>query len=174
MLAVAVFKQCFDTVMRGVLLTFCPIFLTFCPSLFVGISFEKPASTLKHLLKSSIDFMHTILKWLQSNSEEQFHMIQINAITAFVNLVTNSIVDHVSDAANQILEITIGSSDSERLQEILHSHLLSLCFFVVDEEINRVDRFAPLVISTNVWPFLYYSAIVSRHKTIHPEFCRHD
>ena len=85
--------------------------------------------------------MHTILKWLKSSSEKHFQLIQINVITAFVNLATNSIVDYVSDAANQILEMTVGSSDGERLQEILHSHLLSLCFFVVDEEINRVERF---------------------------------
>ena len=106
-----------------------------------GISFQEPAFTLKHLLKSSVELMHTILKWLKGNSDEHFQLIQINAITSFVNLVTDSIVDHVSDAAIQILEMTVGSSDSDRLQEILHSHLLSLCFFIVDEEINRVDRY---------------------------------
>ena len=90
--------------------------------------------------------MHTILKWLKSNSDEHFQLIQINAITAFVNLVTNSVIDYVSDAANQILEMTVGNSDGDRLQEILHSHLLSLCFFVVDEEINKVDRFVPLTL----------------------------
>ena len=85
--------------------------------------------------------MHTILKWLKSNSEKHFQLIQINVITAFVNLVTNSIVEYVSDTANQILEMTVGSSDGERFQEILHSHMLSLCFFVVDEEITRIERF---------------------------------
>eukprot|EP00795_Rhopilema_esculentum_P010771 gene10771-19563_t len=106
-----------------------------------GISFKEPAFTLKHLLKSSIGLMHDMLEWLKKNSENHFQMIQVNAITAFVNIATDSIVDHVADSANQILEMTVGSGDGDRLQEIIHSHLLSLCFFVVDEEINRVDRF---------------------------------
>ena len=84
-----------------------------------------------------------MLEWLKKNSENHFQMIQVNAITAFVNIATDSIVDHVADSANQILEITVGSGDGDRLQEIIHSHLLSLCFFIVDEEINRVDRYWP-------------------------------
>lgn len=105
-----------------------------------GISFRAPAFTLKHLLKSSVDLMHSILKWLKNHAQEHFQLIQINAITAFVNLVTDSIVDHVSDSASQILEMTVGAGDGDRLQEILHSHLLSLCFYIVDEEINTMDR----------------------------------
>lgn len=85
--------------------------------------------------------MHSVLKWLKNNADDHFQLIQINAITVFVNLVTDSIADHLLDTANEILKMTVGTSDSEKLQEILHSHVLSLCFFIVDEEVNRADKY---------------------------------
>ena len=108
---------------------------------FQGISFREPAFTLKHLLKSCVELMHSVLKWLKNNADDHFQLIQINAITVFVNLVTDSIADHLLDTANEILKMTVGTSDSEKLQEILHSHVLSLCFFIVDEEVNRADKY---------------------------------
>ena len=89
--------------------------------------------------------MQVILEWLKEKSDEHFQLIIVDAITVLVNLITDSTVDHVSETANKILEMTMGGSDGGGgdggLQEILHSHLLSLCFFVIDEEINREERF---------------------------------
>lgn len=106
----------------------------------LGVSFKEPAFTLKHLLKLLVNLMQVILEWLKNKSDEHFQLIIVDAITVLVNLITDSTVDHVSETANKILEMTMGASDGG-LQEILHSHLLSLCFYVIDEEINRDGRF---------------------------------
>ena len=96
---------------------------------------------MKHLLKSLVDLMQLVVPWLKQHADEQFQLVQVNVITAFVNLISDSTVDHVSEVANHILDLAIGTNEGDKLQEILYSHLLSLCFVVVDEEVNMEDRF---------------------------------
>eukprot|EP00794_Sanderia_malayensis_P006454 gene6454-7186_t len=106
-----------------------------------GKSFPGVACTLKHLLKSLVDLFQVVLDWLKSRSSDQFQLIQVEVITVFINLITDVTVDHVSQTVTHVLETAIGDDEADKMQQILHSHLLSLCFFVVEEEIIHEDRF---------------------------------
>ncbi len=96
---------------------------------------------MKHLLQTLIDLMQLVLSCLKSRSEEQFQQIQVDVITTFIHIIADSTVDHVFETANRILESAIGSSDGDKIQEILHAHQLSLSFFVVYAEIDHEERF---------------------------------